>query len=122
MPCIFGFKFHGTLCPCQLLNAKYSDNDSLICPRCENRLRLDYDCFANELKEEWPEFEDFLGEVTLDRLMHLRFEHIDRCNFDYTEEQYNEMVRKMNQMIENFRTSQDQRCGAQIQTGDLATV
>lgn len=120
MPCIFGFN-HQPLCPCQLINVKDSELDDLICSDCINKFRLDYEDFLSRESKNWTgDFDDFLGILIEDSLMNLRYHHIRTCNFNYTDRQYIGVIRKMDQMIENFKLREDERLDAKIEAGDIS--
>lgn len=79
MPCIFGFK-HEPFCPCQLINIKNSELDNLICPECTEKFRLDCVDLLRCEKENWTgDFNDFVGILIEERLMHLRQKQIGTC-------------------------------------------
>ena len=122
MPCIFGFN-HQPLCPCQLINVKDSELDNLICLNCINKFRLDYDDFLSHESENWTgDFDDFLSTFIEDSLMHLRYNHIHACKFNYTDRQYISVIRKIDQMIENFRAREDERIDAKIESDNIAST
>ena len=73
------------------------------------------------MKETWTgDFADFLGVLIEDRLMHLRHTHIHTCKFNYTDGQYMSVIRKLDQMIQNFMLSEDERIDAKIESGDIS--
>jgi len=118
---MFGFEFHETLCPCGLINVKDSELDSFICSDCTEKLRLDYNGdFLGRVRETWTgDFEDFLGVLSEDRLTHLRSKHIHTCNFNYADGQLLSVIRKIDQMIENFQLREDERIDAKIESRDI---
>jgi hypothetical protein len=120
MPCIFGFK-HQPLCPCQLIDVKESELDNLICSDCIDKFTLDYDDFLSREGKNWTgDFDDFLSILIEDRLMNLRYHHIHTCKFNYTERQYINVLRKMDQMIEDFKVREDERIDAKIESGEIS--
>ena len=86
------------------------------------KLRLDYnDDFLDCVKQSWRgDFEDFLGVLIEDRLMHLRSKHIHECKFNYIHGQLR--VCKIDQMIENFHLREDKKIDAKIESDNITSI
>ena len=122
MPCIFGFGFHDWFCPCQLVNAKMSDLDELLCSKCKSKFRSEYKTFLSDekVKSNWDgNLEDFLYVHIESRLSVTEMSLDDIYECGLSENQCDEVSKKFYTMYNNFMDSEERRFEAKVASGEI---
>jgi hypothetical protein len=104
MPCLFGFHFHESLCPCDLVIPIILDLHGFVCSRCEDQIRSDYKVMLSSMKDDGviPDFDFFLAFFIGERLRELA--SIEKCvhglTFDGHEKTVQRLIDVFNKTVE----------------------
>jgi hypothetical protein len=113
MVCIFGFDFHDQFCLLKFATTELSDLDTVICAKCENEFRSDYELFLDneEMKTDWKgNFEDFLSHAIHEQLIEIcKSFYSESFQCDLTGFDYSIVSIKLVRMYDNFMRSEEDR-------------
>ena len=106
MPCIFGFGFHASFCPCDLLMTDESHLLDVVCPNCKRRLRCQYNAVLNdkEVNVVWEDFNDFVYSRVNEQLHEICASYPQSCAYGLTDTESKTVGDKFEKVCDQFMT------------------
>jgi hypothetical protein len=99
MGCIFGFGYHDTFCPCELVTIKDPDVVDIVCDFCERKLRCAY-----RKERSCDTFEDYLLCRIDEELHNILNNFPHTCGYGLTKEEYDTVSINLNKICDGNMT------------------